>query len=446
MPDTLHLDLRGRTYWYIRKVPPALRAKMNYPHTGKALLRVNLKTSDLLQAQRKRPALNAAFDAEVSAARKRRDGVEADGLLADAVELRRWVLAGADDDERENRQSIAEDMALENAEALESRLGESLATRLYQTATNTKRGTDIDEHLEAFIAQKRAKPHTNYKRRKVINALANWRSQLFVETINRDLAREFVEEVIAPGRKAETINGDLGVLSTYWTWLSNQRGSLAGCQNHWTRFRREKDKRAFDDKHRKYTDEEMRRLFCGTKRMRADLLDCATTAALTGARLEEIGTLKVKHLDFDALTVFLPGTKTDAAPRTIPLHPDLIIVLRPRTVSKMPDDWVFHELPNRKADALKGRASQLSQAFTRFRRTVGVGYTAEDEERSPVDFHSFRRWFSSMLSQHGTPDRLIDGICGWSRGDMQGRYTWSADVFEQMREAVLKVKMPTGTA
>ena len=363
-------------------------------------------------------------------------------LKAEAAALRLWVASAIDEQEAETRQSVVEDIALERAERIEGKFGEAAAARFYQTATDTRPGTEIDAHLEAFLAQNPAKPHTNYKRRKVINALATWRSELFIENITRELARQFVEQGIAPGRKAETINGDLGVLSSYWTWLSDQGHVREDCPNHWTRLRRKKEKKELDDRQRAYDDDEMRRLFHSNKRMRADVHDVATVSALSGARLEEVGTLKVKYVDTEALTLFLPGTKTEAAPRKVPLHPDLIALFKRRIDGKSPDEWVFHELPNRKADALKGRAAKISQAFTRFRRSVGVGYMAEDKARSPVDFHSFRRWFASKLREHGTPERLIDGICGWSRGDMQDRYTWSANVLEQMRKVVGKVKLP----
>ncbi len=442
MTDRLYLDLRGQTYWYIRKVPMALKAKMLYPHTGKAHYRVNLKTGDIRHAQRQRNIINVAFDAEVSAARKRRAGIQEDALIVEVTTLRRWVADAVNKGDADARQSVAEDIALENAEKLEGKFGDDFAARYYQTATNTRPGTEIDAYLDNFIAQNPARPHTNYRRKKVINDLAAWRSGLFVEVITRDIARQFVDEVIAPGRKPETINGDLGVLSSYWKWLSDQGYVNDSCANHWTRFRRKSEKKELDDRQRAYSDDEMRLLFRSTKPMRLDLLDCATISAMSGARLEEVGSLKVKDADLKALTLFLPGTKTEAAPRKIPLHADLVSIFSRRAEGKAPSDWVFHELPIRKSDALKGRAAKISQAFTRFRRSVGIGHTAEAEERSPVDFHSFRRWFATQLRKHNTPDRLIDGICGWTRADMQDRYTWSADVFGQMREAVANVKMP----
>lgn len=419
---------------------------MSYPHTGKAHFRVNLKTSDLVEAQKRRLIHGVAFEQEIRSAKKRQQGVKEEELLSDALAYRRWVEEAESEEDWQSRETLMQELALEKAEAMEAAVGEALAAKYYQTATGTRKGLEIATKLEAFIAEHPAKPHTNYKRRKVIESLGRWRAELYVESITRDLAREFVDEVIAPGRKPETINGDLGVLSTYWSWLTDRGLVPDSTQNHWTRFRRKKSRKRLEDKQRPYDDEEMKKLFLADKPMRADVLEFATISALSGARLEEIGTLRVCDIKTADMTIFLPGTKTEAAPRTIPLHPALAPLFNRHTEGKNADEWVFDDLPVRSADALKGRAAKISQAFTRFRRSVGVGYSALDSERSPVDFHSFRRWFASQMKVHGTPADLIDGICGWARGGMQDRYTWSADVLARMRTAVEQVRLPEGVA
>ena len=101
MADTLHLSLRGRTWWYIRKIPPALRPAMRLPHTGKAMFRHNLQTSDLAIALRKRPALNAAVEAEITAAKKRAKGDANPDVTARADDLWRWVQHGGHVDDAE---------------------------------------------------------------------------------------------------------------------------------------------------------------------------------------------------------------------------------------------------------------------------------------------------------------------------------------------------------
>ena len=415
---------------------------MRLPHTGKAMFRHNLQTSDLAIAQRKRPALNAALEAEIAAAEKRAKGDATPDVTARADDLWRWVQHGGHAEDEEGRSSVAYDIAEEEAKKMEDIHGADVAHNYFLRATGQKRGTQINGPLERWIGENAATPYTNYKRRKVINSLAEWRSALFLESLTHAVAGEYVDKEIAPGRKVATINGDLGILTTYWQWLMD-RHILPDGPIHWRRFRRKKERKRPDARQRPFTDAEMKVLFFGETKMRPDLLDIATVAALTGGRLEEVGSILVKHVDFAKGTVHLPGFKTDAAPRTLPLHPTLVSLFTRRCADKGDNAWVFEELPSRKANDTKGRTSPISKAFTRFRRLVKVDQVLIDETRSLVDFHSFRRWFTNKLRERNTPNDVVDTIMGWSKGGMQGVYAPNPDFMAHMREAVDTIALPS---
>lgn len=53
------------------------------------------------------------------------------------------------------------------------------------------------------------------------------------------------------------------------------------------------------------------------------------TFILTGAREGEVRRLQVSHFDFDSLSLYIPGTKTDSSDRVIPMHPQLAEILLP---------------------------------------------------------------------------------------------------------------------
>jgi len=53
------------------------------------------------------------------------------------------------------------------------------------------------------------------------------------------------------------------------------------------------------------------------------------TFILTGAREGEVRRLQASHLDFDSLSIYIPGTKTDGSDRTMPMHPQLAEILLP---------------------------------------------------------------------------------------------------------------------
>lgn len=62
-------------------------------------------------------------------------------------------------------------------------------------------------------------------------------------------------------------------------------------------------------------------------------LPCAyeflATFILTGAREDEIRRLQIRHLDFDAEIIDIPGTKTEGSNRSMPMHPQLREILLP---------------------------------------------------------------------------------------------------------------------
>jgi integrase len=67
----------------------------------------------------------------------------------------------------------------------------------------------------------------------------------------------------------------------------------------------------------------------GQKGVPAFAYEFLATFILTGAREGEIRRLQVSHLDFDSLSIYIPGTKTDGSERTMPMHPQLAEILLP---------------------------------------------------------------------------------------------------------------------
>ncbi|WP_196501856.1 tyrosine-type recombinase/integrase [Aestuariivirga litoralis] len=397
------------------------------------------------------PTLNADYDYELQLAKVARDGGDLAPLHREALGIRTFALENTETGETtdpdtleglgQTNQDIAEDIARDRAEQIEKQYGPAAAKKFYSTATATRSVVPIDEYLHKFNAEKPAETHTIYRRKMAITNLKNWKPEVSINGYTRSLMRDYVEKQLMPGRRAGTVNSDLGVLGQYWHWLMDKGYMMEG-PVYWSKFRLQKQRKSIEDKERAFNDQEMKRLFCGNLQMRPDLLEHSTTAALTGARQNEVGELRVGDLNFVAKTIHLPGEKTAAADRTIPLHPDLFPMLKERCKGKTERDYVFHELPIRKSSDLKSRSSPISKAFTRFRRSVGVGFGKDRTDRSPVNFHSFRRWFSKELLEHEAPADLVDFICGWTSGSMRETYAWTADRKRQARQFIEKVKLP----
>jgi integrase len=130
-----------------------------------------------------------------------------------------------------------------------------------------------------------------------------------------------------------------------------------------------------------------------------DLADFILMAAYTGARREELATLRCEHIDLPRGAIALPGTKTEAAPRECPIHPALRPVLQ-RLVDAAKRGLLFpkprHNKYGKLGDALGKRFSTLKRGVAR-----------EDQ-----DFHSIRRCVATMLHDALVPEAIAAAILG----------------------------------
>jgi len=125
----------------------------------------------------------------------------------------------------------------------------------------------------------------------------------------------------------------------------------------------------------------------------------------------------------------------------VPIHPDLKEIVARRIDGKGPEEFLFDECP--KATTKRPRSAAPSQAFTRYRREIEVDERANWKRQSNVDFHSFRRWFTTKAEQAGQLPHIIDAVTGHKRpGETLGRYSQGPSI-AQLRECVEAVKLPS---
>lgn len=134
-----------------------------------------------------------------------------------------------------------------------------------------------------------------------------------------------------------------------------------------------------DESERPFYEDEVRRLLTG--KCMEHLKDLMMIGALTGARLDAIVDLRVRHC-LDGYFTF-KAQKREKAARDIPIHSALKDMVERRTAGKDPDDWFFPEYPPpKKVGSLKEHSSQATKAFTLYRRKIGVN--PADPRQAPV--------------------------------------------------------------
>jgi integrase len=259
-----------------------------------------------------------------------------------------------------------------------------------------------------------------------------------LQAITRKVALGFRDGLpsVAGRLSPVTLNKYVHRLSAYWKWLVEREHVEA---NVWAGLSVKGPPARHDEREREFTEEEMLKLLGGpaTQQMH----DLMRIAALTGARLDAIVDLKARDVR-DGLFIFKPQKK-ERGPRGVPIHRDLVEIIRRRTTGKAPDDDVFPEWPApKKKGSQRERSFKASNAFTDYRREVGVDDVLPGKRRSRVNFHSFRRWFITMAERADQPESIIAVVVGHKRTGMTLGVYSGGPLMEQARRCVEAVNLP----
>lgn len=432
--DRRHLLIHRRKVWYDRSIPKPLRHLM-----GGTRYRINLNTSDLAAAVKMRAKCDALFALAVEKAQR-----TLDGSLGKAEAVERLALDLKARDVGIDLQTGEPVAGLLDSDEIE-RVHDQIEAPLRDLFMNTFRGEPVrrlDTFVDPWVASmNHLGGNTVLERRGVIKKLMKWcegNGVFDAPKFTRDHAKMFIASLTgAPA----TIGKAIQACTALWKFMADE--GVAVNPDIWKGLAPKKGRRVkVEELERPFTDDEVKTLLNGDPSPR--LLASMTLALLTGARLSEIGHLKVQHIDLDKRTIFVPGSKGESAPRLIPMHKDLLKLLKDRKKGKAAGDFVIHELGDGKN--LKNgrrRSAALAQEFTRYRRSVDVDDRAEGKRRALTNFHSFRRTVAKKLKEAGVATEVRDALQGWAGdGSMRDRYAVSADMMKRMRDAMRFLKLP----
>lgn len=409
--------MNGGRWRVVVSVPSDLQKQV-----GKTKLKEALPTDSLVTANQLKHPVIAKLKATID---RYRSASPSDGLTHEALALRQALLQTdrtSEAHEYGDYDAISDAIVLraeeiagppvstEDGDPVFSPDREVRATTFADIAFG--RVTPLDTPIEAFLAEKKkwnARTTADFER--AFGYLKAWMiSKSYaptVEALTIRVAGEFVSErLVAEGLAGATINKYLSGLSGYWEWLVKKGYAES---NVWKGQRVEKKKHVNEEEEmRTFTADELDKLFTGQPR-RTFVYDAMAIAALTGARLGVIVSLKVRDCQGDNFR--FARAKREKRSRLVPIHPDIRGLVDARTRGKKPDDDLFPELPplGPNCDPRKERGQPLTKSFNTYRKSVGVDDPRPSDGRSRVVFHSFRRWFISSAS-----DALNNGATGYS--------------------------------
>ncbi len=455
-----YLVMRGLKYWFKRDIPAAIR-----PHFGgKSAYLVNLETGDIRAAMERRDEIKRVTDRLYRDAREGRSIAPESDTIQQKAEIWAKEIAEAKSDphgwtakitgrksEEVQDEEVADPRELveHEAERIEHSHGKEGRDRFLNLVQGN---VDVEHHMETYLKEARLAPKTTDERRNLIKRFAAWAKLkgLSLRQIDRSKAGAYFSEAIAPLHE-RTARKHYGAVKLYWDYLV-ARGHVRG-ENPWAgqrmpdRGRRVERGGKADE--RPFTEEEIKTLLYSAfprgmkKDFESQIADAMRIAALSGMRLAELVTLWVEEcpLDEEGNGYFdIRQGKTAAAARRVPMHPDLVEIVKRRKKGKGPQDWLFHELAKE-----RNAGDVFGKRFANYREKLKVDDKRSGQRRSLVNFHSFRRWFVTQAEQAGIPESTISSVVGHEEGRKSitlGVYS-GGPAWQQMRACVDAVKLPS---
>jgi len=426
--DSKYLEWHGNQWRARVKVPSNLRHII-----GRSKLVHSLHTDSLTEANHLKWPHVATFKATIERARKvalRPDALHSDTVTTEALRVREAVAAEREAPPRVeygNPWALGQavivadeaDWAVERAEQIAAKHGETTARRFYNLALG--KVLPLSLNLETWLLQSDLAGRTKRDYRNAVRDLKRWCRERNIEetmqAIDRQRAARFITECLLPGRSSRTANKMISALSAYWRWMVKRGEAI---DNPWTgqTLPRAKAHRNPDGccQKRPFTDAEVTRLLTGpADRMLSDLM---RIASLSGMRINEICSLRMRDCADGIFTI--ARAKTAAGRRQVPIHSALQPIIAVRCRAKGGGDLIFHELPpvapSREED---NRLSEpAGKAFGRYREKLGVDERAPKARQSNIDFHSLRRWF--IAKARGALQSGALGFTPWTVADVVG--------------------------
>ncbi len=161
------------------------------------------------------------------------------------------------------------------------------------------------------------------------------------------------------------------------------------------------------------------------------LLDIFCIGAYTGCRINEIAKTKIVDVDLKRKCFKLHEAKNEASIREVPLHNDLLPLIK-RLIKESKDGYLIYS----EADNQYGnRSAPLSQRFTRVKKSLKYG----DQHV----FHSLRGTVATLLENAKIPENIAADIVGHKKKTMTyGLYSGGTSLKNKL-EALNKIKYPT---
>jgi integrase len=166
---------------------------------------------------------------------------------------------------------------------------------------------------------------------------------------------------------------------------------------------------------------------CATLKGDIQLADLILIGAYTGARIEEICSIKCQDIDDKTSSIRITDSKTEAGKRLIPIHSKLKDRIK-QLVAKSDDDFVITGLTKNKYG---DRSNAVGKRFGRLKSLEGY--------ESQHVFHSIRKTLVTMLENQGIGENVAADIVGHEKPRITYGLYSGGTTLGVMREAIERI-------
>ncbi len=413
-----HVQKRRNCYYALLDVPVDVRHLLRRRYVK------SLETDSLSVAITRAGPLISRWKSEIASARQGTTGP----LDADLLFWRKTMAEDMDDDTREAMEGLLQD----RAEVIE-RGAPGAGVQFYRRATGAL--IDTTAHLDDYLAIGNGTERTTARKRSDVERMA--KQFPTTKEVTRRAVRGWCDKMaLDDGLHPRTVSRILSACRGYWHYLEahgivadnvepfdrlhlSTKGSTRGAT-------RGDDRQPFEAG-------DVVKLLQEAATRDPVLADLICVASHTGARIEEVCSLRVDNVkldDGDGGHFNIENAKTKAGDRTVPIHPALQDTLA-RLCEASVDGWV---LPGLKATKYGHRSNAIGKRFTTLKRRLGFG---------PGNvFHSIRMTFVTLLENHAVPQEVIADLVGHERPGFTSRTYSGGASLDTKRTALAKLVHP----
>lgn len=418
-----HLEQRGRVskLWYATlDIPKPLRPKFG----GKRRFIQSLQTDSLKLAEIRKGPLISEWKRLIELVRTGHEGVE--GIVAD-MRIEGGAVMG------QLEHLAGPEFVADLGKTISRTVGKETLGDDWLPAWDVATGKRLllSEHLSAYMGTQGEL--TAKSRDMKLGDLKRFNEQFcYADEVTRRAVVKWVDSDLMgkDGLSATTCRRIISNCRGFWNFLIDRRDLEAPDPFNKVVPVQKKTKKSSSEERKPFTQDDLSRVFLAIPAEDSALRNLVLLAAYTGARIEELCSLRLENVTPEALKI--DDSKTAAGQREVPIHAtikDLVAKLKATST----DGYLLTGLTfNKYGD----RSNAIGKRFGRLKRSVGF------DER--YVFHSIRKGVSTQLEQQGVPENVSARLLGHDIPTMTyGLYSGGNLPLKDLEYAINQIDWPS---